>query len=211
VRDATQDAFMDGRYRIIVATKAFGMGIDKPNTRLVVHYQLPDSLESYVQEAGRAGRDGNPARCVLLFDEKDAAVQYFFSRQKQPPPRAIRIVIDWLSAQNPTAPLALSDLDGKLAKRWQAVIGADLGRLRLRQSDARSATPSRQLEDLYELRAERDRARIERMLAYARTGNCYSAEILGYLDDTHAPACDRCGSCAERKRRVISRRPELPA
>lgn len=89
VRDATQDAFMDGRYRIIVATKAFGMGIDKPDTRMVVHYQLPESLESYLQEAGRAGRDGEPARCVLLFDEKDAAVQYFFSRRKQPPQRAI--------------------------------------------------------------------------------------------------------------------------
>jgi ATP-dependent DNA helicase RecQ len=81
VRDAVQDAFMDGRYRIVVATKAFGMGIDKPDTRLVVHYQLPDSLESYVQEAGRGGRDGQPARCVLLFDEKDAQVQYFFLRQ----------------------------------------------------------------------------------------------------------------------------------
>ena len=99
VRDATQDAFMDGRYRIVVATKAFGMGIDKPNTRFVVHYQLPDSLESYVQEAGRAGRDGEPARCVLLFDEKDAPVQYFFSRQKQPPQRAIQSVLDWLATQ----------------------------------------------------------------------------------------------------------------
>jgi ATP-dependent DNA helicase RecQ len=93
VRDATQDAFMDGRYRIVVATKAFGMGIDKPDTRLVVHYQLPDSLESYVQEAGRGGRDGQPARCVLLFDEKDAEVQYFFLRQKQPPKRAIQAVL----------------------------------------------------------------------------------------------------------------------
>ncbi len=66
VREATQHAFMDGRYRVLVATKAFGMGIDKADTRLVVHAQLPDSIDSYFQELGRAGRDGASARAVLL-------------------------------------------------------------------------------------------------------------------------------------------------
>ena len=59
----------------MVATSAFGMGIDKPNIRYIVHYQAPGSLEQYVQEVGRAGRDGRPAQCILLFDPADLDIQ----------------------------------------------------------------------------------------------------------------------------------------
>ena len=72
-RTATQDAFMLDRTRAIVATVAFGMGVDKANIRMVVHFSLPESLEAYVQESGRAGRDGRPARCVLLTAPSDKA------------------------------------------------------------------------------------------------------------------------------------------
>jgi ATP-dependent DNA helicase RecQ len=71
-REAAQDAFITGRARIVVATVAFGMGIDKADVRAIVHYQLPASLEAYVQESGRAGRDGRPARCVLFASTADA-------------------------------------------------------------------------------------------------------------------------------------------
>jgi len=70
------EAFVAGSIPIICATNAFGMGIDKENIRLVLHYNMPGSLENYIQEAGRAGRDLKPARCVLLYDEEDAKLQF---------------------------------------------------------------------------------------------------------------------------------------
>ncbi len=76
VKKHVQQAFIDGDLRVIVATNAFGMGVDKPDVRLVVHAEIPGSLENYLQEAGRAGRDRREARCVLLYDEEDVEVQF---------------------------------------------------------------------------------------------------------------------------------------
>ena len=81
-RHASQDRFMSGQARVMVATNAFGMGIDKPDIRFVLHYQLPSSLEDYYHEAGRAGRDGAPADCALLFWRRDKHVQQFFLAQR---------------------------------------------------------------------------------------------------------------------------------
>lgn len=78
-----QDQFIAGDLDVIAATCAFGMGVDKSDVRLVIHANMPDSLENYLQEAGRAGRDGAPARCVLLYDEKDADNQFDRSKSQQ--------------------------------------------------------------------------------------------------------------------------------
>jgi ATP-dependent DNA helicase RecQ len=77
-REQAQEDFVSGKARVLVATNAFGMGIDKADVRAVIHYDIPGSVEAYYQEAGRAGRDGKPARCVLLFNHADVATQEFF-------------------------------------------------------------------------------------------------------------------------------------
>jgi ATP-dependent DNA helicase RecQ len=91
-RTRAQDSFMKGRVQAIVATNAFGMGIDKRDIRFVVHYHLPGSIEAYYQEVGRAGRDGLPADCLLLFNYADTRTQQFFIEGNHPPPELIRRV-----------------------------------------------------------------------------------------------------------------------
>ncbi len=83
VKKTVQQSFMQGEVNVIAATNAFGMGVDKPDIRVVIHADIPGSLENYLQEAGRAGRDGEAARCVLLFDEQDIETQFRLSATSQ--------------------------------------------------------------------------------------------------------------------------------
>ncbi len=100
-RNSMQEAFKEGRVPVVVATSAFGMGIDVPNIRAVVHFGIPGSLEDYTQQSGRAGRDGKPSTVTLLYDEKSAEIQQFFLDQSNPPEHLYQKMWSWLRTQLP--------------------------------------------------------------------------------------------------------------
>ncbi len=204
-RREAQDDFMAGRARVMVATNAFGLGIDKPDTRFVLHWQMPSGLDAYYQESGRAGRDGEPARCTLLFLQRDKAVQQFFMAGRYP---GLDELDALYHAMRDTPGLTLDELAEQLGsprnklrvatsllRRMRVARQDREGRLRLARETLDTATLGK-LAAAYQAKREQDRDMLERMVFYAQTGRCRWQVLLEHLEgDPGAAECQGCDNC----------------
>ncbi len=209
-RAAAQRSFMrPSRRLIMVATSAFGMGIDKPNIRYIVHYQAPGSLEQYLQEVGRAGRDGRPADCILLFDLADLAIQERLQAMSRPAVRHLERLEDalaaWASEQRAPTAAALAYSAG-VPTRIGEVLLSDLEEDGLIERDQEGhiivvvplesfrAGARDLVAKLKTFRYQGER-RLRTVADYAQTEQCRSIFLRQYFGEEHPPRCGTCDRC----------------
>ena len=218
IRIKAQDEFMSGRTQMIVATNAFGMGIDKPDIRFVVHYQMPGSIEAYYQEIGRAGRDGLPSTCVLLFNYADKNTHDFFIEGSYPDISVIKQVYNSLaSTELQRIELSTAEIARRTGERNEMAVQSALYVLERAGHIQRTApvvnrgsrsilmldkVPASQLRvDPRQLsqRGELERRKLRAMIDFCYTDYCYRAHILNYFGDrNHQRVCGTCGNCSPR-------------
>ncbi|MBV8197800.1 MAG: ATP-dependent DNA helicase RecQ, partial [Candidatus Eremiobacteraeota bacterium] len=214
-RTSVHNLFMDESIRAVVATNAFGLGIDKPNIRFVVHYDLPGSLEAYTQEAGRAGRDGDPSRCILIYRMSDTRVQNYFLTGKYPDVEEVQRVFGTIEVfADQSAGVSMVDLRKilQLPLTKLKVILALLKKSGYIQHVGKSAygltEAVRKHRGLmlnlanYETKKSYDQSKLAMMLQYAETASCRRRFILNYFGEDfttfNCGACDNCLRAQER-------------
>ena len=204
-RDVIQERFMSGESEVIVATNAFGMGIDKPNIRFVYHYEPSDSLDSYYQEIGRAGRDGEKAEAVLFYRREDIGAQSFKAREGKLEPELLERIAERISAQDePAEPKAVADELGLSARKVSTAIqrledagAAEVmpnGEVRIVE-DADLTDAARTAAEEQEQRRAAKRERLEKMRDYADAAGCRRELILRWLGDDFTGPCKGCDNC----------------
>jgi ATP-dependent DNA helicase RecQ len=218
-RTAVHELFMGEAIRAVVATNAFGLGIDKPNIRFVVHYDLPGSVEAYTQEAGRAGRDGDPSKCVLIYRMSDTRVQNYFLTGKYPDIEEVQKVFGTLEIFGGTQEggVSLTDLRKitQLPLTKLKVILALLKKGGFIENSMRSkyvlveAALGQRDRVLnlanYDTKKKYDQSKLAMMLQYAETTGCRRRFILNYFgEDYAAETCGACDNCLQGHRVATS-------
>lgn len=222
-RTAAQDRFMSGKAQVAVATNAFGMGIDRADIRFVAHYEMPGSVEAYYQEGGRAGRDGLPAECDLLFNFADKRVQEFFVEGANPTPAFIESVyaqllkemdsnheialsIDQLTERfaDKVNPMAVSSAISVLVRQGAIdrydIPGKRIRGTRILNPDLKPSKLKIDRSGLDEKRA-RDEKRLDNMVTFCYAKQCRQQWILEYFGEHDAEPCGRCDHCRSNKSR----------
>lgn len=197
-RDRVQRAFLSGKLDVVVATVAFGMGIDKADVRTVIHAALPGSVEAYYQEIGRAGRDGKPSRAVLLHSFADRRTQEFFLERSYPALSDIEKVLGALAEGGSSLSLLQQQLKLDLETLEQCVdkllvqgaVAADL-------DGSIHAVAQPHWKQSYERQVQYRRSQIDKIVAFAEGTSCRMAALVrhfGDLTDTGTP-CGICDIC----------------
>jgi len=205
-RDATQEAFMRDEFDVIVATTAFGMGIDKPNVRFVFHHDISASVDAYYQEIGRAGRDGQPARAILFYRPEDLGLRRFFAGSGHVDVAAVERVAH--AVQDHHGPVEPGELraatDLSPSKLGTAISRLEeVGVLEVNATGEVAATADRRgahamAEAALQAEARHHlfvRSRIEMMQGYAEVLDCRRGYILNYFGEPVHEPCGYCDNC----------------
>lgn len=188
-REAIHEQFMAGEAEVIVATNAFGMGVDKANVRFVYHFDAPDSLDAYYQEVGRAGRDGEKAEAILFFRKEDIGAQGFKTGEGRLDTDLLEKLAERMAESGEIDPKEFGLSARKLTSALQKLEDAGA---------AEGADPeeaARQAAEQQELRRQMKKERLEQMRAYADAATCRREMLLRYLGDDFAGPCDGCDNC----------------
>jgi ATP-dependent DNA helicase RecQ len=207
-RTAAQEAFLGGRARVVVATTAFGMGIDKPDIRLVVLYNLPESLESYVQMVGRAGRDGEPSDTVLFVGRADTRALERFALSDVPSREELASVFRLVRERPVVEPDELAAvvpegrdprvLVGMLEQAELVRRGYDQGRALHVQVPPPPADAGVRIDELLRRSEVAARERARRLIAFAESARCRHAQVAEHFGESLDANCGTCDVCAPR-------------
>jgi ATP-dependent DNA helicase RecQ len=204
-RDRVHRQFTGGELDVVVATSAFGMGIDRPDVRFVVHASAPESLDSYYQQIGRAGRDGEPAATVLCYRPEDLALQKFLTAARAPEEAVTQVVRVVGGHDEPVDRARLrEEVDGSPARRTRAVnLLEQAGVLTTTEDGALLSTGEHTPEQavaealrVADAHQELIRSRIHMMRGYAETTGCRRQFLLGYFGEELPGPCGNCDNCA---------------
>jgi ATP-dependent DNA helicase RecQ len=200
VRERVQAEFQSGKLEVVVATIAFGMGIDKADVRTVVHISLPASVEAFYQEIGRAGRDGLPSRTILLHSYADIKMHEFFLERDYPPAadltRVAKVLTDEYLMPEPLAQKLRMDL-GSFSKAIEKLVAQGAASIdiagNIRRATPKAAKPESWTSG-YQAQIAFRRSQIDRMVAFADTQQCRMTALIRHFGDT-ADSTRPCGIC----------------
>lgn len=205
-RQEIESAFMQDEIKVLVATTAFGMGVDKPNVRFVFHADISDSIDSYYQEIGRSGRDGEPAKAILFYHSDDLNLRRFFASSGQLESEQVEQVAEALQQQTePIAPQELKEqIDLSQAKLKTALSRlAEVGVVETLPTGEVAISPltkdiseaAESAVQAQERRQQWERSRLEMMRGYAEVRDCRRKYLLNYFGEALEAPCDHCDSC----------------